>query len=129
MTNGADDNENDNGDEEDSEAVRCLCGSEDYPGPPVLDDGDIKDGIEEPIVTVAEMNEDAAGFFLQCDNCHVWQHGFCVSIMSEDQSPEEYFCEECRPDFHKVLADKNGYVFSQLYGLTRERGADPVSQG
>jgi len=34
--------------------------------------------------------------------------------MSEDQSPDEYFCEECRPNLHKVYTDKNGYVLSQL---------------
>lgn len=31
--------------------------------------------------------------------------------MSEEQSPDEYFCEECRPNLHKVYTDKNGYVF------------------
>jgi len=58
---------------EDSDAVRCLCGFEEYPGPPQLDD-DIKEGIEEPIITVAEMNEDGAGLFVQCDN---WYATFC----------------------------------------------------
>jgi len=54
----------------------------------------------------------------------------------QDQSPDEYFCEECRKDLHKVFTDKNGYVFSQLFKKfrfprhlapqprMRERGAD-----
>ncbi|TVY20964.1 putative histone deacetylase complex subunit cti6 [Lachnellula arida] len=115
-TNGADEVEMD--DTEDSDAVRCLCGFEEYPGPPQLEE-DVKEGIEEPIIAVAEMSEDGAGLFVQCDNCKVWQHGCCVSIMSEEQSPDEYFCEECRPNLHKVYTDKNGQRFSQYLPLSR----------
>jgi hypothetical protein len=101
---------------EDDEAVRCICGFDEYPGPPQLDDEDskngIKDGIEEPIISVADITEDGAGFFLQCDVCKVWQHGYCVGIMNEDMSPDEYFCEECRKDLHKIFAAPNGYVLS-----------------
>ncbi|TVY48548.1 putative histone deacetylase complex subunit [Lachnellula occidentalis] len=106
-TNGADEVEMD--DTEDSDAVREAhtylldSGFEEYPGPPQLEE-DVKEGIEEPIIAVAEMSEDGAGLFLQCDNCKVWQHGCCVSIMSEEQSPDEYFCEECRPNLHKNLS-------------------------
>jgi hypothetical protein len=141
MTNGAEEGA------EDDEAVRCICGFEEYPGPPQLGDEDnkhgIKDGIEEPIITVADVTEDLAGFFLQCDICKVWQHGGCVGIMNEDTSPEEYFCEECRKDLHRILTAANGYVIftfvcwtlnlnplsSDSSGRTRERGADQVSQG
>jgi hypothetical protein len=99
---------------EDDEAVRCICGFDEYPGPPQLGDEDnkhgIREGIEEPIITVADVTEDLAGFFLQCDVCKVWQHGGCVGIMNEDTSPEEYFCEECRKDLHKIFTAPNGYV-------------------
>jgi len=99
---------------EDDEAVRCICGFDEYPGPPQLGDEDskhgIREGIEEPIITVADVTEDLAGFFLQCDVCKVWQHGGCVGIMNEDTSPEEYFCEECRKDLHRIFTAPNGYV-------------------
>lgn len=99
---------------EDDEAVRCICGYEDYPGPPQLADEDskhgVREGIEEPIITVADVTEDLAGFFLQCDVCKVWQHGGCVGIMSEDASPDEYFCDQCRKDLHKIYTAANGYV-------------------
>jgi hypothetical protein len=130
---------------EDDEAVRCICGFDEYPGPPQLGDEDskngIKDGIEEPIISVADITEDGAGFFLQCDVCKVWQHGYCVGIMNEDMSPEEYFCEECRKDLHKIFAAPNGYVFESLRKIfiififhptvssTRAGGAGQVSQG
>ena len=96
---------------EDDEAVRCICGYEDYPGPPQLADEDSKHGIREgiePIINVADVTEDLAGFFLQCDVCKVWQHGGCVGIMSEDASPDEYFCEQCRKDLHKIYTAANG---------------------
>ena len=106
MTNGTDEVA------EDDEAVRCICGFDDYPGPPQMGDADskhgIKDGIEEPVITVAEVTEDLAGFFLQCDICKVWQHGGCVGIMNEDTSPDEYFCEECRKDLHRIYTATNG---------------------
>lgn len=113
----------DGGDEngEDDEAVRCICGFEDYPGPPQFDEEDtkhsIKDGIEERVITPADVTEDGAGFFLQCDICKVWQHGYCVSIMGEEQSPDEYFCEQCRSDLHKVSKDKKGQRYSHYLPL------------
>ncbi|KAH8647434.1 hypothetical protein BGZ60DRAFT_437958 [Tricladium varicosporioides] len=115
ITNGTDENG------EDDEAVRCICGFDEYPGPPQLGDEDskngIKDGIEEPIISVADITEDGAGFFLQCDVCKVWQHGYCVGIMNEDMSPEEYFCEECRKDLHKIFTAPNGQRYSHYLPL------------
>ncbi|KAM0151444.1 hypothetical protein ACHAPF_008895 [Botrytis cinerea] len=97
---------------DDDEAVRCICGYDEYPGPPQLEDDDnknnIKDGIEEPVITAADFTEDLAGFFLQCDVCKVWQHGGCVGIVNEDTSPEEYFCEQCRKELHRIRSASNG---------------------
>lgn len=133
--------------DEDNEAVRCICGLEDYPGPPQLNEEDnkhgVRQGIEEPIISPTDVPEELSGFFLQCDECKVWQHGGCVGIMNEEQSPEEYFCEQCRKDLHKIFITPAGYVlfsnfsqksiffvdFDPTPTLTRERGADQVSQG
>jgi hypothetical protein len=98
---------------EDEEAVRCICGLDEYPGPPQLDEDTkegIKEGVEDSVLSPADVTEDLAGFFLQCDVCKVWQHGGCVGIMSEDTSPDEYFCEECRKDLHRIYTAPNGYV-------------------
>ncbi|KAK0105116.1 hypothetical protein ONS95_004522 [Cadophora gregata] len=106
---------------EDDEAVRCICGFDEYPGPPQIGDEDnkngIKEGIEESIITPADVTEDLAGFFLQCDMCKVWQHGGCVGIMNEDTSPDEYFCEECRKDLHKIYTASNGQRYSHYLPL------------
>lgn len=98
---------------EDDEAVRCICGNEEYPGPPPLAEEDSKKGIKDSSeielpITEADYTEDLAGFFVQCDTCKVWQHGLCVGIKSEEQSPDEYFCELCRKDLHRIFTASNG---------------------
>ncbi|XP_044721606.1 PHD-finger domain-containing protein [Hirsutella rhossiliensis] len=108
MANGSDDLQ----DEED-EAVRCICGSEDYPGRPAVEgpDADFFAGIE--------LTEDVTGFFVQCDVCKVWQHGACVGIFSAESSPDEYFCEQCRKDLHKIHTASNGQKYSKYVPLHR----------
>ncbi len=54
------------------------------------------------------LPDDAGGLFIQCDGCKVWEHGGCVGIMDEAMSPEEYFCERCRPDLHMITIGPNG---------------------
>jgi hypothetical protein len=61
--------------------------------------------------------------FILCDGCSVWQHGGCVGIVEESQSPDKYFCEQCRPKQHSVHRDVKGYVhvlsFSQSLPVNR----------
>lgn len=99
--------------DEDEEAVRCICGYEDYPGPPPFDE-DSKHGVKDPDINsifATDVTEDGAGLFVQCDVCKVWQHGACVGIMTAESSPDEYFCEDCRKDLHKIFTASNGYVW------------------
>ena len=84
----------------DDEVTRCVCGLQDYPGPPSTDDC--------PTIADPSQAEDAGGLFIQCDKCHVWQHGGCVGIMDETKSPENYFCELCEKKLHNVLTDPKG---------------------
>ncbi|CAI6340913.1 unnamed protein product [Periconia digitata] len=89
---------------EEDEVTRCLCGQQEYPGPP----------------------SDAGGLFIQCDICKVWQHGGCVGIMDEAASPDEYFCEECRDDLHKVMVSSKGQKYSHylpVYDVHHGKGA------
>lgn len=62
------------------------------------------------VVSASMLPEDAGGLFIQCDVCKVWQHGGCVGIMDEAMSPEEYFCEQCRKELHKIKLSTNGYA-------------------
>lgn len=94
---------------EEDEVTRCLCGMQEYPGPP-SDAGRSKDGQLSALGDSDIPGEDAGGLFIQCDICKVWQHGGCVGIMDEASSPDEYFCEECRKDLHKVMTSSKGCV-------------------
>ncbi|KAI9696909.1 MAG: hypothetical protein M1820_007984 [Bogoriella megaspora] len=63
--------------EEDDSEIRCLCGA----------------------------NEDEGGYrMICCDKCEVWQHNICMGLPEEeDQQPDSYFCEQCKPENHKEL--------------------------
>lgn len=116
MSNGDDDLQ------EEDEAVRCICGFDDYPGPPPFDE-DTKHGLKDSVdidpIFATDVTDDAAGFFVQCDVCKVWQHGACVGIMTEESSPEEYFCEQCRKDLHRIFTASNEQRFSHYLPLKR----------
>ncbi|KAK5990982.1 Putative histone deacetylase complex subunit cti6 [Cladobotryum mycophilum] len=99
--------------EEEDEAVRCICGSEEYPGRPPVD------GPDADFFASIELTEDVTGFFVQCDICKVWQHGACVGIFSAESSPDEYFCEQCRKDLHKIHSASNGQKYSKYLPLNR----------
>ncbi|KAH6628504.1 hypothetical protein F5144DRAFT_594504 [Chaetomium tenue] len=124
MTNG------DGNLQEEDEAVRCVCGNEEYQGPPPLDEDSkhgFKHGFGLESFFSAEVTDDTAGFFVQCDVCKVWQHGGCVGIMTEEASPDEYFCEKCRDDLHKLWTASNGKSENTKRQKTSSRSASPLS--
>ncbi|KAK3943150.1 putative histone deacetylase complex subunit cti6 [Diplogelasinospora grovesii] len=109
--------------QDEDEAVRCICGYDDWPGPPPLDEDsrhNPKDANGIDPIFVTSVTDDAAGFFVQCDICKIWQHGACVGIMTEESSPDEYFCEECRRDLHKIYTARNGQRYSHYLPLKRQ---------
>ncbi|KAL1413061.1 Histone deacetylase complex subunit [Vanrija albida] len=67
------------------------------------EDDEDDDSKEEITRCVCKNEEDADVMMIQCDKCNVWQHGGCVGIWGDDEAPDEYFCEECRPDLHTAL--------------------------
>ncbi|KAK3110618.1 lysyl-tRNA synthetase [Teratosphaeriaceae sp. CCFEE 6253] len=63
------------GDDEEDDVIRCICGNDDP----------------------ADKRA-----FVGCDACLAWQHNVCMGLPEEDDEvPEHYFCEECRPNEHK----------------------------
>lgn len=102
-------------DEENEEDVtRCICGQQEYPGIPVPVEDTLKasskgNSILDPTAAPVSLPEDTGGLFIQCDVCKVWQHGGCVGIINQAMIPnDEYFCEECRKDLHKITSTANG---------------------
>ena len=102
------DDEEDDGEEE--EVTRCVCGQMEYPGLPSPTHELLKQKAKEPgaTYTLDAISDDLGGLFIQCDTCKVWQHGGCVSILDEPSVPDEYYCEQCRKDLHKVAASPSG---------------------
>ncbi|KAK8155947.1 hypothetical protein IWX90DRAFT_54381 [Phyllosticta citrichinensis] len=100
------------GDDEE-ETTRCICGYQEYPGPPSDD---------EHLAVGSDLQaEDVGGLFIQCDKCKVWQHGGCVGIMEEKAVPENYFCEECRKDLHKLLSSPKGQKYSHYIPVVGDK--------
>jgi hypothetical protein len=96
--------------QEEDEAVRCVCGNDEYQGPPPFDE-ELRHGFRhafgvEPFFPPVPTDENT--LFVQCDICKVWQHAGCVGIVTADSSPDEYFCEQCRQDLHKLWTASNG---------------------
>ncbi|KAI9317893.1 hypothetical protein BX666DRAFT_1856358 [Dichotomocladium elegans] len=62
---------------------------------------------------------------VQCDQCEVWQHCDCVGLEEKD-IPEQYYCEECKPENHSVVRMAHGrYVHVNALEITRNF-LDPV---
>ncbi|KAF2714319.1 hypothetical protein K504DRAFT_367076 [Pleomassaria siparia CBS 279.74] len=106
---------------EEEEITRCVCGQQEYPGPPDL--GKSRDGQTSSLVDSDVPSDEAGGLFIQCDICKVWQHGGCVGIMDEAASPEEYFCEDCKPDFHKLTTSAKGQKYSRYLPVVDQNHA------
>jgi hypothetical protein len=103
--------EDEDGEEEEEEVTRCVCGQLEYPGLPSPTSDALKQAARDSGSISASSDiipEDAGGMFIQCDICKVWQHGGCVGILDESMSPDEYFCEECRKDLHKITTSPSG---------------------
>lgn len=84
-----------------------MCGQLDYPGPPVdAPAGSARGG--KNASPPEELSDEISGLFIQCDDCLVWQHGGCVSIMENSAVPENYYCEECKPDLHQIFKSTTG---------------------
>ncbi|KAJ5273741.1 Zinc finger PHD-type [Penicillium angulare] len=68
--------------EEEEEIIRCICGE-------------------------YEEEEDVERDMICCDNCSAWQHNDCMGLQfTKGEEPDQYYCEQCRPENHKALLEK-----------------------
>lgn len=66
----------------DEEIIRCICGE-------------------------YEEEEDIERDMICCDQCSAWQHNDCMGLtFAKGQEPDEYYCEQCKPENHKELLEK-----------------------
>ncbi|KAL4885669.1 transcription factor S-II, central domain-containing protein [Aspergillus karnatakaensis] len=67
---------------EEEEIIRCICGE-------------------------YEEEEDIERDMICCDGCSAWQHNDCMGLtFAKGEEPDQYFCEQCKPENHKVLLEK-----------------------
>lgn len=93
--------------DEEAEVTRCVCSSEVLVPPE-----------NDPFFT-----EEAAGLFISCEHCKVWQHGWCVGFKLEEAVPDKYYCELCRPELHTLTTDAAGRVHLVFLRHPRRRPA------
>lgn len=67
---------------EEEEIIRCICGE-------------------------YEEEEDVERDMICCDQCSAWQHNDCMGLtFAKGQEPEQYYCEQCKPENHTALLDR-----------------------
>lgn len=86
-----DEEEDNDVEDEPSEITRCICGHQDL-----------------QLSNVQNKDKVDTSLFIQCDMCEVWQHGFCVGLLTNEDVPDVYFCEKCRPEYHVIVVRPNG---------------------
>lgn len=68
--------------DEEEEIIRCVCGAS------------------------SDEDEDSGEAWIGCESCMAWQHNVCMGVSSfEDEIPENYYCEQCKPENHKELLE------------------------
>ncbi|CAH6723885.1 hypothetical protein CLIB1444_22S00430 [[Candida] jaroonii] len=86
--------------DEDGETTRCICGNDD------LNVDDINGQLRTLLKSEYQIQIDQ-GLFIQCDKCSVWQHGYCVGLFTDEDVPDKYWCELCKPDLHFFVDDEH----------------------
>ncbi|KAI8370593.1 uncharacterized protein BYT42DRAFT_95181 [Radiomyces spectabilis] len=59
------------------------------------------------------------GLMVQCDKCEVWQHCECVGLEEKD-IPEQYYCEECKPENHTLIKLSHGKTRRQYINASQK---------
>lgn len=93
--------------DEEQEVTRCVCGLDE------LDPQSVNPQLEETLSQKYQITIDH-GLFIQCEMCLVWQHGYCVGLFMNQDVPEKYWCELCKPDAHAFVFDSPN-VLRSLY--------------
>ncbi|KAI9262118.1 hypothetical protein BDA99DRAFT_68106 [Phascolomyces articulosus] len=65
------------------------------------------------------------GLMIQCDQCEVWQHCDCVGLLVADEMPDQYYCEECKPQNHAVVKLAHGRTKRSYSSIGRPNTMSP----
>ncbi|CEH16589.1 transcription factor binding protein [Ceraceosorus bombacis] len=72
--------------------------------------GEELEGGEGETRCVCGSPDENVGLMIQCDSCKCWQHCICMGLHTEDDCPDVYFCEQCRPELHITLLRSLGVL-------------------
>ena len=59
---------------------------------------------------VCGSTDENLGLMIQCETCKCWQHCACMGMHTEEDCPDVYFCEQCRPENHIELLRSLGFL-------------------
>lgn len=76
------------------EITRCVCGHDELSS---------IDALVQLLLQQEYRIKVDLGLFIQCDKCLVWQHGYCVGLFVNEDVPDKYWCEECKPELHMFI--------------------------
>lgn len=99
--------------EEEQEITRCVCGNDE------LNPDTMNPSLMELLLQEYQIKIDQ-GLFIQCDKCSVWQHGFCVGLFIDEDVPDKYWCEQCKPELHILIYEGNDSIRT-LYKPVNEK--------
>lgn len=81
--------------DEQDEVTRCVCGNDEL--------ATVNPSFLRFLQQEYHIKVDL-GLFIQCEKCLVWQHGYCVGLFTNDDVPDEYYCEQCMPQYHQKVS-------------------------
>lgn len=105
------------------------------PTPPPGSSSAAVDGVEigDEGVTrcVCGSTDENLGLMIQCETCKSWQHCACMGMHTEEDCPDVYYCEQCRPENHIELLRSLGFLPAGKMirrGATRSGGRPTFSK-
>lgn len=93
----------DDPEDDEQEVTRCICGQDE------LNTLAINPQLAQLLQQEYQIKVDL-GLFIQCDKCLVWQHGYCVGLFTDNDVPDKYWCELCKPEIHVFVYENNEEV-------------------
>ncbi|CAO1623592.1 unnamed protein product [Parajaminaea phylloscopi] len=78
---------------------------------------------------VCGSTDENVGLMIQCESCKCWQHCICMGMNTEDDCPDVYYCEQCKPELHIPLLRLLGVLpasRSHKKGAGRVSGKNPA---
>merc|ERR1711936_107429 len=90
----------------------------------------------DKLYCVCKTKYDPSKFYVGCDICSNWFHGFCVGILqAEAESIEEYVCPRCDPNsklnypnLKKLNSQDNELVKKMFKAISSNRNSQPFKE-